>query len=224
MLRKLINDNEEQDVIYITKYAFKIILDVKDTKPNKDDYKKLIREALITVTALKGVGPATGSLILSLLNKITNLAPPFYSDEAAEYLFVKYGNVENLKLRYSLPEYMKWLDLMWNLNSDFKYDFTDIENGIWALKLNEYYEIKPDFNLPVTTEDVGDKNFNSEEETKKDTTDEPKKETKKETSKEEEDKKPRTRSKRVKKEDADEPEQTEEVIDKLLKKPKKSKK
>ncbi len=142
-MKKLIGQNEEDNVIAITKEAFALFLESKDTSPTKEDYKKIIKKALTILVKLRGVGPATASLMLSLLNKITKLAPPFYSDKAAEYVFQKGGAGDEIKLKYSMSEYIKWLDLMCDLNEGYVYDFTDIENGIWAIKQNEYYEVKP---------------------------------------------------------------------------------
>lgn len=139
----MIGQNEEDNVIAITKEAFALFLESKDTSPTKEEYKKLVKKALTILVKLRGVGPATASLMLSLLNKITKLAPPFYSDEAAEYVFQKGGAGDEIKLKYSMSEYIKWLDLMCDLNEGYVYDFTDVENGIWAIKQNEYYEVKP---------------------------------------------------------------------------------
>lgn len=141
-LKKLIAQNDDQDVESITREGFNILIEAKDTKPSKDEYKKLIKKSMTTLVKLRGVGPATASLLLSTLNKVTNLAPPFYSDEAAEYIFSQNGESET-KLKYSMSEYIKWLDLMWEFNEDYQFDYTDLENGIWTLKKNEYYEIKP---------------------------------------------------------------------------------
>jgi len=146
-LKKLISQNEEEDIISITQTVFRLITNEKNSNPSKDEYKKLIKSGMTQLVKLRGVGPATASLLLSILNKITKLAPPFYSDEAAEFLFEKFSDSSNvggeIKLKYSMAEYMKWLDLFYDLNDDFSYDFTDLENGMWVLKKNEYYELKP---------------------------------------------------------------------------------
>lgn len=140
----MIGQNEEDNVIAITKEAFALFLESKDTSPTKEDYKKIVKKALTILVKLRGVGPATASLMLSLLNKITKLAPPFYSDEAAEYVFALVNDGDDeIKLKYSMSEYIKWLDLMCDLNEGYVYDFKDVENGIWAIKQNEYYEVKP---------------------------------------------------------------------------------
>ncbi len=153
----MIGQNEEDNVIAITKEAFALFLESKDTKPTKEEYKKLVKKALTILVKLRGVGPATASLMLSLLNKITKLAPPFYSDEAAEYVFALVNDgADEIKLKYSMSEYIKWLDLMCDLNEGYVYDFTEVENGIWAIKQNEYYEVKPKKSKEVIDEEEDD--------------------------------------------------------------------
>lgn len=155
-LKKLIAQNDEKDVLSITREGFSILIEARGTKPSKDEYKKLIKKSMTVLVKLRGVGPATASLLLSTLNKVTKLAPPFYSDEAAEYIFGVNGENE-IKLKYSMSEYIKWVDLMWDLNSDYEFDFTDLENGIWTIKKNEYYDIKPTINGGETKDDQVEK-------------------------------------------------------------------
>ena len=90
-LPKLIRSNTEESVKEVTKAGFKIMLDYFQKLPsdfwshatNEDlnDYKKLIRQAMKELCKLKGVGPATSSLIMNCLYKIQPMfAPPFFSD------------------------------------------------------------------------------------------------------------------------------------------------
>lgn len=135
-LQKLINENDPKSVSSVTKEAFKLVLDsVKDL--DEDTYVKLIKTSLTILVKLRGVGPATASLILSLLNKITKIAPPFFSDEAAYYIFKSHD-----KLKYSMSEYIKFLRLFYQLNDKFEYDFTQLEGGAWALELKDLYNVK----------------------------------------------------------------------------------
>lgn len=142
-MKKLISQNEESDIISKTKEAFSFFLEIIDTKPSREEYAKHVKKSMTILVKLRGVGPATASLLLSVLNKITKLAPPFYSDEAAEYIFQEFGDQKEIKLKYSMAEYIKWLDLFVGLNEEFKYDFTDLENGIWTITKNEYYQLEP---------------------------------------------------------------------------------
>jgi hypothetical protein len=99
------------------------------------------------------------------LNKITKIAPPFYSDEAAYYIFRLNDGPE--KLKYSLPEYLKFLRLFFQLNSKFLYDFTDLENGAWALELKDNIVLEEVKNEEDATDSLEEKDVKSEDPPKK---------------------------------------------------------
>lgn len=76
-LMKLIRSNSEQDVIKVCKDALKNIFSGKPM----DVSEKQVNDSMKTLSKLKGVGPATASLILSCA--IPNHVP-FMSDEAMD--------------------------------------------------------------------------------------------------------------------------------------------
>ncbi|WPH00685.1 Hypothetical protein R9X50_00351500 [Acrodontium crateriforme] len=106
-LSKLIAENSESAVRETTSMAAKLFLSKtnSDTTPSQSDYKT----AITTLTSLRGVGPATASLILSCL---PDTKAPFFSDELYRWAFFSAtgsgkGDVGwERKLKYSLVEYL----------------------------------------------------------------------------------------------------------------------
>lgn len=133
MLKKLIRENKDDFVIQSTKDAYKLILET-ESDIDEETYVKVVREAISILNGLRGVGPATSSLILSLLGEISNKAPPFFSDESAWFVF---GSDQ--KLKYSLPEYIQYLRIFYDKNPDFTYSFSDMEKGAWSLQLKDEF-------------------------------------------------------------------------------------
>lgn len=160
MLPKLIKSNEEKDVKAVTQAGLGIFLDSIKSFPNgkitdSSAYKKLVKEALKKVCELKGVGPATGSLILSLLSKITDLAPPFFSDESFEY-YVLESQRPSTKIKYNVKEYVEELiPVHLSIKEDNEITFNEIERGGWALKLYDLHRLTKfaDLESKVTVDD-----------------------------------------------------------------------
>ncbi|KAG5420260.1 hypothetical protein I9W82_002140 [Candida metapsilosis] len=150
-LPKLIRSNTEETVKEVTKAGFKIMLDYFKKLPsdfwshatNEDlaDYKKLIRQAMKELCNLKGVGPATSSLIMNCLYKIQPaFAPPFFSDESFMY-FVLDPSKPGEKIKYSVKEYVEeLLPVYFRLLKDYNEGtFTELERGGWAIKYYSMY-------------------------------------------------------------------------------------
>ena len=107
-LKKLINENDADDVRVITTDAFEMY----EKEPEN------IKEAISQLCKLRGVGPATASLILNCRdpNKI-----PFFSDELFRWAFwndksgwdqsIKYTAKEYLQLHTRVQELRKRLDV-----------------------------------------------------------------------------------------------------------------
>ncbi|KAK6456964.1 uncharacterized protein RJT20DRAFT_36120 [Scheffersomyces xylosifermentans] len=156
-LPKLIKSNEEKDVESVTKEAFSIFLKgitfksgkFNWSKASEEDikqFKDTVKSALKKVCELRGVGPATGSLILSLLTDIEpSFAPPFMSDESFLYYVVE-AKRPGTPIKYNVKEYLEellpvYLDIL-SKKSDLTFDL--LEKGGWSLKS---YELQRLFKL-----------------------------------------------------------------------------
>ena len=93
-LAKLVASNSVKDICETTRDAFKIY------KVDKQDYGK----AITTLSKLKGIGPATASLLLSCYDPVST---PFFSDELYRYLHWEEGRSKgwDRKINYSIKEY-----------------------------------------------------------------------------------------------------------------------
>ncbi|GMM28450.1 hypothetical protein DAMA08_011660 [Martiniozyma asiatica (nom. inval.)] len=119
-LPKMIRGNNEELVINSTREAMGIV-----TKANDDIYKQL--EGVKPLIAMRGVGPATAILILSLISDL-----PFYGDEAFKLLNPEYG-----KMKYTMKEYMDWLPKMILLSKRMKIELNTLECMLWYLDMVE---------------------------------------------------------------------------------------
>lgn len=128
-LPKLIEQNDPKLVIQCSRGAFALVL-----KESDDDYIKTMKSAMSTICKLRGVGPATGSLVLSLLSEITHRAPPFFSDEAGIYVLSDLGAYKG-KLQYSTAEYFKYLAWFEDLDPTREYNRTLLEQAAWCEQL-----------------------------------------------------------------------------------------
>ncbi|KAK4575407.1 hypothetical protein LTR86_001261 [Recurvomyces mirabilis] len=95
-LKKLINENDEEQVVKITTHAFGIY------EQEPDGIKKVISQ----LCQLRGVGPATASLILSVHDE-ANI--PFFSDELFRWAFWNKSGWEQ-KIKYTAKEYFELYD------------------------------------------------------------------------------------------------------------------
>lgn len=145
-LPKLIKSNEEDDVKLVTEEGLGMFLDsIKPFKKGHIEdlkaYQKIVKDALKKVCELKGVGPATGSLILSTLYKISDLAPPFFSDESFEY-YVLEPQRPSTSIKYNVKEYVEELIPVYVEIAKYNdINFNQIERGGWALKLYELHRL-----------------------------------------------------------------------------------
>ncbi|KAL7413261.1 hypothetical protein BDY24DRAFT_415314 [Mrakia frigida] len=100
-LRSMIAKLSSKEVISTSTSAFQALLDSSSSSSTSKDR---IEKALKALLPLKGVGPATASLILSLVSEEV----PFFSDEAAVEVLKPSGGRKGLK--YTLPEYWKYFE------------------------------------------------------------------------------------------------------------------
>ena len=175
-LPKLIKSNPPDQVEEITKAGFTMFLDyIKEIKNAEDfwkddseerrkQYKSNIRSTFKKICELKGVGPATASLILSLLCKINKyLVPPFFSDESFMYYVVDPVRPDT-KIKYSVKEYVdelleSYFDILFDFKSDNFLNMDILEKGGWSLKMYDIHRFDTLADLKVPFE-VNDSNLN----------------------------------------------------------------
>lgn len=140
-LPKLIQGNSEEAVEKATKSGFLIFTSYATKHANWLDvdlheYQEVLRLSLKRLTELRGVGPATASLLLAVLKDVTPLAPPFFSDEAFLY-FVQEPLRPGQPIKYNVKEYADdFLLVMIGVARKYNIEFLeDLEKGAWALKL-----------------------------------------------------------------------------------------
>ncbi|ODV78710.1 uncharacterized protein CANTADRAFT_26692 [Suhomyces tanzawaensis NRRL Y-17324] len=170
-LPKLIKSNGEDEVLKYSEDGFQILLSYIEQHPDfswkladKDtiqDYILAIKKAFKSVCMLKGVGPATASLILSLLTKINaRLSPPFFSDESFLY-FVVDAQRPGSKIKYNVKEYTdEFLPVYFSILKEYDTDMHTLEKGAWALKSFEINRIDKLINIKLDS-DYKEEDLNS---------------------------------------------------------------
>ncbi|KAI5964332.1 uncharacterized protein KGF55_002274 [Candida pseudojiufengensis] len=154
-LPKLIRSNSEEEVKQCTQEGFKIMTNYFKSLPEKsfwsnatskywDEYLTVIKTSMKKLCKLRGIGPATASLLLSCLYKIDEVrTPPFFSDEAFMYYVIDPSR-PNTNIKYSVKEYVEeFLPVLFQIVKTEKgtTNFNDLEKGGWALK---YYSLHYD--------------------------------------------------------------------------------
>ncbi|KAM0803730.1 hypothetical protein BDR22DRAFT_839743 [Usnea florida] len=93
-LAKLVASNSATDVRATTKSAFEVY------EAHKEDYDK----SITALSKLKGIGPATASLLLSSYDP---MAIPFFSDEIYRYVLWEEAKLKgwDRKINYTIKEY-----------------------------------------------------------------------------------------------------------------------
>lgn len=96
-LKKLVDQNSDDAIRSTTKTAFESFA---------QDSSKNIKSSLTTLTQLKGIGPATASLLLSVFDPE---CAPFFSDELFRWAMYeeKTGNGWDRKIKYNPKEYLE---------------------------------------------------------------------------------------------------------------------
>lgn len=173
ILPKLIKSNTPEQVESVTKAGLSLFLDYTkgitkgllfwndDSQEKRTDYKKIIRSSFKKLCELKGVGPATASLILSLTTKIEPyLVPPFFSDESFLY-FVITPCRPDTKIKYSVKEYVdelleKYFDILFGYSGEGILNMEVLEKGGWSLKMYDNHRIDSlaDLKIPFDIEDI----------------------------------------------------------------------
>ncbi|ODV87880.1 hypothetical protein CANARDRAFT_26068 [[Candida] arabinofermentans NRRL YB-2248] len=160
MLRKLIDSNDPKTVASVTNRGFENMINYYSELSNKDtfnydSFQKALKESLLIFSELKGVGPATASLLASLLSFILKvkdfdrkviIIPPFFCDEACDALNPKL----TVKLKYNLKEYFdlnleKYITILGGASRISKsYDLNESERALWAIKRGQLENVQVD--------------------------------------------------------------------------------
>ena len=172
-LPKLIKSNPPDQVEEITKEGFTMFINyIKEAKNAEDfwkddseekrkQYKANIRSTFKKICELKGVGPATASLILSLLCKINKyLVPPFFSDESFMYYVVDPIRPDT-KIKYSVKEYVdelleSYFNILFGFKSNKFLNMDILERGGWSLKMYDIhrFDTLADIKVPFEVDDM----------------------------------------------------------------------
>lgn len=117
----MVQKNSEDEVEEQISKAAKVLNHTSD----EQDFNTRIVSALDIVCKLKGVGPATGSLVLSILDPRV----PFFEDE----LFYWLNQRHSTKLKYDKKEYKLLLDRVLELERDNKVTADVLEKTAYVL-------------------------------------------------------------------------------------------
>lgn len=132
-LAKLVASNTPESISTISSEAFKLY------EENKLD----VGAALKVLTRLRGIGPATASLLLASYDPCLI---PFFSDELFRYLQWEEGKLQgwDRKIKYTLKEYMalydKVLELRTRLESEAKVKLSvqDLEKVAYVIYVQDH--------------------------------------------------------------------------------------
>lgn len=167
-LPKLIQSNDADTVVQVTQAGLGMFMDYAQEWKSwglipELEYQQAVKSSLKKICELRGVGPATASLILSLLTECTPFAAPFFSDEAFMY-FVQEPLKPEVPIKYNVKEYVdEYVGVLFNIVVENKTSMAELENGGWALKI--YYEnritkLSP-IKLPFEVDDGALKQFSA---------------------------------------------------------------
>ncbi|KAH3671716.1 hypothetical protein OGAPHI_000421 [Ogataea philodendri] len=136
-LEKLIQSNDPDSVKSFTDAAFQVLVDwTKSRSDASEPFPIVVRKAMDHACKLRGVGPATATLILSLSGPALRMSDlgahdvPFFSDEVFEILNPSYG-----KIKYTAKEY---IDLVLSKMAVFDAaKLQNVEEALWCLRKTE---------------------------------------------------------------------------------------
>ncbi|OBA19364.1 hypothetical protein METBIDRAFT_13656 [Metschnikowia bicuspidata var. bicuspidata NRRL YB-4993] len=162
-LPKLIKSNSPESVLNFSREGYSIFMSYIEltgandwTHISTEDYKITIRASLKALCQLKGVGPATASLMLSLLCEVTKFAPPFFSDESFMY-FIRDPLRPLQPIKYTVREYVEeFVPVLAKMSAQDRLSSPAIlEKGSWSLKMYHLYRIDrlTDLELPFEISD-----------------------------------------------------------------------
>jgi hypothetical protein len=120
----MVRKNDVSSIKDITTSAFSLLDNSSSPSPAK------ILEASKTLCELKGIGPATSSLLLSIHSPEH---VPFFQDESYAWLVSDDWKDKGGKLKYSVKEYEILLEAVAELNGRFGFGCVDIERIAYVL-------------------------------------------------------------------------------------------
>ena len=125
---KLLASNSEDTIRKTTARAFGVL----SGAPDKDveALSNKILEALGVLTELKGVGPASASVLLSVRHPDH---VPFFSDEAYRWLTCTTGDPWTAGIKYNVKEFRMMLSASLELCQRLSVNAVDVEKVGWAL-------------------------------------------------------------------------------------------
>lgn len=115
-------------------------------KIKDEGFDECVMDALKEVTKLKGVGPATGSLVLSVLARDTVV---FFQDELFGWLFPTHP-----KLKYDVKEYRMLLQKCQELMKTYQVNAWELEKAAYVLM---HHDVLTDQQKRVLTDVAGSK-------------------------------------------------------------------
>ena len=118
-LKALVQQNSEADVQSITGEGFETYIRGFRTFDVTNDF---VKQSLAILTRLKGIGPATASLLLSVCDPVT---APFFSDELFRWCLFQdgKGNGWDRGIKYNVKEYLELFDQVLSFSRRFMDNF-----------------------------------------------------------------------------------------------------
>lgn len=123
-LRKLVDSNDEKDVEFRTRIAYDIL-----DKRAKEERE---RNAMLEVSAMRGIGPATASLILSVYDPVNM---PFFSDELFRWASWEGDGAKGWQrmIKYTPKEYLLLLGRVRDFRARLQVPAVEIEKVAYVL-------------------------------------------------------------------------------------------
>lgn len=125
---KLVASNSEDVIRATTARAFSVVSSIPESK--HEALPNGIMEAISHLTELRGIGPASASLLLSVRFP---KHVPFFSDEAYRWLTYTTGDPWTSSIKYNAKEFRNMLESSLALAKRLGTDAIDIERVGWVL-------------------------------------------------------------------------------------------
>lgn len=126
---KLVSSNSEDVIRDTTTRAYAAVSSIPSSK--SETVAQGIMEALSILTSLRGIGPASASLLLSVRFPTS---VPFFSDEAYRWLTCNTsGDPWTSNIKYNVKEFRQMLEACLALCKRLEVDAVDVEKAGWVL-------------------------------------------------------------------------------------------
>lgn len=127
-LMNLVSSNSEDVIRDTTTRAYAVVSKISSAK--SETLIQGCMEALSILTSLRGIGPASASLLLSVRFP---QCVPFFSDEAYRWLTYTSGDPWTSSIKYNAKEYRNMLQASLELCKRLGMDAVDVERVGWVL-------------------------------------------------------------------------------------------